>query len=263
MDVMHAFDVFGIVFGVALAFMLLMGASLVSWVLVYTVSKFYESWQTMRHPKPPVALHVDNATREYILAMRAKDDQDRRQRAIARRQGTPVQQTTEAQSRMELDVLKNMMKLGAPKEPPVTPAHRAVDRRLGDRAEYMIVKFPHGLDKPIYLCRKQSVRDAEGPHLKTAWAPLRSEAIRLDLASATRLARTLGQDVFAIGGNASARILSRRQQELKEIPATEAGATRNEATSGKAVASEVPPWEIGWKEAPATLEGVDFSVEGD
>ena len=81
---------------------------------------------------------------------------------------------------------------------------------------WSLVTFPHSPNRvAYYLITKLSQR---GHGIRTAWAPLPQRKITMDRDSASRWAATLGDGVFVIPSNASARILLRAEQKReKEI----------------------------------------------
>lgn len=90
---------------------------------------------------------------------------------------------------------------------PTPPRNIKLESHLKEKAEYVLVRFTEGMATPRYLCQKRSER---GVGLRVAFAALFDKAIKLDLASAQRLASVLGTDTFVSPANAAARIATRK-----------------------------------------------------
>jgi hypothetical protein len=77
--------------------------------------------------------------------------------------------------------------------------------------EWSIAIFESDLKHPIYLCRKVSTKDG----LKTCWANLPTERLKMSLEAARRWLSMLPSTAVIVPSNAAARIALR--EELKEI----------------------------------------------
>lgn len=74
--------------------------------------------------------------------------------------------------------------------------------RIAERKDvWAICRFPRGMHTPSFLIHKVSVK---GEGLKTAFAPIASKRLTMDLASAQRWCEII-PDSFVVPGNASAR----------------------------------------------------------
>jgi hypothetical protein len=103
-----------------------------------------------------------------------------------------------------LDALQQVAKGGKPQT-------SQADKDLISQARFHLLKFPDGpKNPPRYLCASSG----HGDTLRRAFAHVRSKSIRMDYASAHRLAATI-PGVFVAPANAAARLWVRGKSNLK------------------------------------------------
>lgn len=200
---------------------LAVGLFIVGYIIAEALFTIVRVWKpnfgVYQHPESPAqkkaTSHADVKRISLDYLMQAKIAQQKR---LKKQLEDLLKPKNEPQPEEELEVLPMMVMAdmdtlkvqSKPKRVQPKRQMRPADRK--DR--WCVARFPYGIKRPQFLCRKLSVR---GQGLRTAWAPLQKERWTADLESARRLSEQLEGSVV-LPANASARTILKRNQLRQE-----------------------------------------------